>query len=373
MAKRVILAVAGAGKTYHICHEINPNKRNLILAYTHENIHNIQKELCDAYGAIPELTTVSTFHTFVYHHLILPYEPSIAQHFDCSGFVSQGITMIDPPSKSIKTSSGKLIANPKYIKRELLQHYVTCRGQYFCSKMSELVLQIRKNRKTLIDRLVFRLNLFYDSIMIDEFQDFREYDYELIMALSKKLNDVVLVGDYFQHSVSAKNNSGKPFKNKSVDVSYEVFVDELIRLGFDVDLTTLNKSRRCSEDVCNYISKKLNIDIESTGNNVGTINWVDDPISVLNDDKIIKLVYSESDKYLFPAINWSYSKGDTFDSACVILTNNLDNLDKDIFDSNKIKTATLNKLYVAMTRSRGDLHIMKSSTFKQVRDSYIKK
>lgn len=32
MAKRVILAVAGAGKTYHICHEIDPTKRNLILA-----------------------------------------------------------------------------------------------------------------------------------------------------------------------------------------------------------------------------------------------------------------------------------------------------------------------------------------------------
>lgn len=41
MAKRVILAVAGAGKTYHICHEIDPTKRNLILAFTHENIHNL--------------------------------------------------------------------------------------------------------------------------------------------------------------------------------------------------------------------------------------------------------------------------------------------------------------------------------------------
>ena len=45
MAKRVILAVAGAGKTYHICHTIDPTKRNLILAFTHENIFNIQKEL----------------------------------------------------------------------------------------------------------------------------------------------------------------------------------------------------------------------------------------------------------------------------------------------------------------------------------------
>ena len=87
MAKRVILAVAGAGKTYHICHEIDPTKRNLILAFTHENIYNIQKELCDAHGCVPELTTVSTFDSFVYHQLVLPYEPSIAEHFGCPKFV----------------------------------------------------------------------------------------------------------------------------------------------------------------------------------------------------------------------------------------------------------------------------------------------
>lgn len=81
MAKKVILAVAGAGKTYHICHKIDPTKKNLILAYTHENIHNIQKELCDAHGCVPELTTVMTFDAFVYHNLILPYEPSIANNF----------------------------------------------------------------------------------------------------------------------------------------------------------------------------------------------------------------------------------------------------------------------------------------------------
>ena len=52
MAKRVILAVAGAGKTYHICHSIDPNKKNLILGFTHENIHNIMDELIDAYGQV---------------------------------------------------------------------------------------------------------------------------------------------------------------------------------------------------------------------------------------------------------------------------------------------------------------------------------
>ena len=371
MAKRVILAVAGAGKTYHICHEIDPTKRNLILAFTHENIHNIQKELCDAHGCVPELTTVSTFDSFVYHQLVLPYEPSIAEHFGCPKFVSRGICTIDPPPQTIKNTKGKPVANPLYKKKDRLAHYVTMRGQYYCATLSELVLQIKKNRESLIKRVAARLNLFYDCVLIDEFQDFREYDYELIMALAKQLNDVVLVGDYHQHSVSATNNSGKPFKNKSTDVSYDTFVAELQRSGFEVDLTTLDKSRRCSAEICDYVSEKLHISITSSGDHSGAVRWIDDdPTSVLDDDRIIKLVFQEAGKYSFPALNWSYSKGETVDSACVILTDGLDNLDSDKFNPDRVKPSTLNKLYVAMTRSRGDLYLMKASTFKAIKDAY---
>lgn len=214
--------------------------------------------------------------------------------------------------------------------------------------------------------------MFYDCVLIDEFQDFREYDYVLIMALAKKLEDVVLVGDYHQHSVSATNNSGKPFKNKKVKVSYDDFVASIIKEGFTVDVSTLAKSRRCSKDVCNYVSQKLGIEITSNGDHSGAVKWIDDnPYSVLDDDRIIKLVFQEAGKYSFTALNWSYSKGDTFDSACVILTDGLDNLDSDKFNSDRLRPSTLNKLYVAMTRSRGDLYLMKASTFKAIRDSYI--
>lgn len=371
MAKKVILAVAGAGKTYHICHKIDPTKRNLILAFTHENIHNIQKELCDAHGCVPELTTVSTFDSFVYHQMILPYESSISEHFGCPKFFSRGICTIDPPSRTIKNIRGKPVANPLYKKKDRLEHYVTKRGQYYCATLSELVLQVKKNQESLIKRVAARLNLFYDCVLIDEFQDFREYDYELIMALAKQLNDIVLVGDYHQHSVSATNNSGKPFKNKSTDVSYDDFVAELQKTGFEVDLTTLDKSRRCSAEICDYVREKLHISITSTGDHDGAVKWIDnDPSSVLDDDRVIKLVFQNAGKYSFPSLNWSYSKGDTIDSACVILTDGLDNLDSDKFNPDIIKLSTLNKLYVAMTRSRGDLYLMKSSTFKVLKDAY---
>ena len=70
-------------------------------------------------------------------------------------------------------------------------------------------------------------------------------------------------------------------------------------------------------------------------------------------------------------MNWSYSKGDTFQSTCVILTDKFDDIDNVNFITKGIPTSTINKLYVAMTRSKGDLLLIKSSTFKKIKSAYI--
>jgi len=372
MDKRVMLAVAGAGKTYHICHSIDAHKRNLILAYTHENIHNINSELIDAFGQIPELTTVITFDSFVYRYCVCPYEPTIAGYFSREEFRSKGITTKDPPPKTL-TKNGRSIPNPKYINKDQLGHYITQDNQYYCATISELVMYIKKGTSSLIKRVAARLNLFFDQVLIDEFQDFREYDYELIVGLSKLLNSVLLVGDFYQHSVSAINNSGKPFKNRADDVSYSGFLEELKNLKFSIDDNTLSKSRRCSKDICAFIKEKLRINIQSAEINSGRVIWVeeDEIDAVLQDSSILKLVYNEASSYSFRAMNWSYSKGDTVSAACVILTDKFEKMDTDMFSLSGITTPTLNKLYVAMTRSKGDLYLIKASNFKKIKTAYL--
>lgn len=371
MAKRVILAVAGAGKTYHICHAIDSKKRNLILAFTRENVANIQRELINAFGTIPELTTISTFDSFVYHNLILPYEPSIGAHFGYAQFASKGITTIDPPPQRVKSSGGKMIPNRRYVTKDKLSHYIDTGFRYYCATLSELALQVKNGKATLVGRAANRLSLFYDEICIDEFQDFREHDYDLIVKLSKALDNVTLVGDYYQHSVSAHNNSGRPFAKGKVEIGYQEFLGKLKKEGFEIDETSLRESRRCAPAVCSFVSEKLGIQIVSSGNNEGEVIWVEeDPDAILSNDRIVKLVYNNADDYAFRSVNWSYSKGDTMDSTCVVLTNRFEKLAEESFSLEGISRQTINKLYVALTRSRGDVYLIRASVFKSVRDRY---
>ena len=55
-----------------------------------------------------------------------------------------------------------------------------------------------------------------------------------------------------------------------------------------------------------------------------------------------------------------------------ILVDIIEKLAEDKFSTKKISISTLNKLYVAMTRSRGDLYLIKASTFKKLQNAYIK-
>lgn len=79
MDKRIILATAGSGKTFHLCHELNSTKRNIIIAYTHQNISNILKELYENFGKVPDNTLVMTFHSFIYKFMIRPFDKMIWQ------------------------------------------------------------------------------------------------------------------------------------------------------------------------------------------------------------------------------------------------------------------------------------------------------
>ena len=367
MDKRVILAVAGSGKTYYLCNNLDPEKKNLVLAFTHENVGNLLSELVKAYGKVPELTSVMTFDAFMYRLLLKPYEYSIPIFFDCE-FVSKGITTINAPSISI--SRGKRnFSNPNYVSKDCLEHYVTETGYYYCDRLAELILQVKIGKEKLVSHACKKLNDFFDGIYIDEFQDYRKYDYDLLMKLTKYMNYILLVGDYYQHSVSGTNNSGRPFSNKKTIISYNEFITTLEHQKFEIDNHSLSYSRRCSVEVCDFVRDRLGIEIYGNKERDGKIIIVKDieeARKIIEDNGITKLVYQNATKCPYYAVNWSYSKGDTMKSTCVILGSTTEVLLDFKQKCNKIAPSTLNKLYVALTRATGDVYIISSKIMKKL-------
>lgn len=367
MAKQVMLAVTGAGKTYTICNSLNPDKKNLILAFTHENIHNINKELIDNFGKIPELTNVMTYDAFLYRYILCPFEPTILKCFDKTDFVKKGITTKRPPNRTLLVK-GKRVSNWAYKKKEEFEHY-ELNGRYYCDTLAELILYVKEDKHKLIAKVADCINMFYDQVCIDEFQDFRAYDFDFIVSLAQKLNNVLLVGDYYQHSVSGDNNSGKPFDKMDM----QAFVEYLEKSKLIVDTTTLCRTRRCPKVICDFVKDKLGIEFGCNNEHIGNICWLDESNvhEVLNNDAIVKLVWNSAKKYSFNAVNWSYSKGDTYDAVCVILTDNVADLQNDSFNVSMLKEITKNKLYVAITRTKGDLYFVKKEVFDKFKKQYL--
>ena len=367
MDKKLVMAVAGSGKTYLICNSIDSEKRNLVLAFTHENIKNIHRELLGRFRAIPESTVVSTFHGFLYGECIQPYHKMICGLYGARPFSCEGVMFRTPPAAMIGNKF-----NVMYVKDNRLKHYIP-RKKYYCSLMAKLIL---KNDGTLLPAVINRANKFYDAIFIDEYQDYRTEEYELLSKIIQGFDgDVFLVGDYYQHSVSGDNNTGKPFGTAQKPKTYQEYKNIIQRLGVDIDETTLCKSRRCSKPVCDFVKTKMGIEIESFDDHAGDVIQVLDAAEaerILCDDSICKLLLREAGKYSFICFNWSYSKGDTYEKTCVILTGDTSNLMENSFRYDRIAPTTRNKLYVALTRSRTNVYVMPKPVFDQVKDKYCR-
>lgn len=368
MDKRVVLAVAGSGKTYHLCNKIDKTKRNIIIAYTNENIKNIRNEICKKFKYIPENTQIMTFHSFIYKYMIRPFDLLIGEYYGVENFISKGILINNPPEKSFK-KDGYWLKNPLYVNDKKLKHFMF-KNKYYCEYLSKLIIKTNNRKISLIKSGCKNINRFFDCIYVDEMQDFREENWKLLVKIIENVENIFLVGDFNQHSVNATNNTGKPFKVKDGYIDYNEYKKYLESIGLKVDDKSLKKSRRCSKEVCEFINKKLKIAIESNETNSGKIIVLEEQNEIENiikNDKIIKLVWNAPEKYQFNSVTWGYSKGDTYENTCVILTDVYSKLNEALFVPNDSVSST-NKLYVALTRSKGNVYLLK----KNLLDKYCR-
>lgn len=354
MDKRIVLAVAGSGKTYYIANDFKEGERVILISFTNSNVDNIRKEVRKRFnGIIPENVKIITFDKFIYNILLKPLEP--ISLFPKNR--SKGVDVFLKPENDTR--------KPNYVKKGNVGHFVSSENKYFVSRMSKLFLEQNQEYKI---RALSRLLKYCDAIYFDEFQDYKKEDFKVMKYLLEKAKlKVIAVGDIYQSCLTPIRNTTRdpyaPFNkiNNAADLKKE-FIKKVI-----VDEITLEKSRRVPRAVCDMINTRIGINIQpftETETKIINLGIIEEIHEVMIDSSIPKLIWDKKTihKQGQNYVNWSYSKGDTYSQACVILTENTSNPEK----WSKIHSVkTRNALYVALTRSEGDLYLITNSDYKK--------
>ena len=294
--KRVILAVAGSGKTTYIVDSLSSEKRSLIVTYTRANYATLHKKICGKFrGNWPENITLMTYFSFLYKFC---YRPFLSDEIKAKGILYD--------------------CNPdRYIKQSQFAYYLS-KGKYLYSNRLSLLLE---KRQALGD-VKARIKKYFDEFIIDEIQDLAGRDFSFLEQIMTVDVDMLFVGDFYQHTFDTSrdgNVNNSLFRNK---VAYET---RFARKGFLIDNTTLKNSWRCSKCICDYIRENIGIEIYSNHPyaDKAAIKFVFDVDSIgriLDDIQTIKLHYQNGSKAGIGHKNWGDTKGeDHYQDVCVLL------------------------------------------------------
>ncbi len=333
MDKRIILAVAGAGKTTHIVENLNNEMRSVIITYTIGNYANLRKKIVREFNdKWPENITLMSYFTFLYSFC---YKPFLADKVRARGIIYES-------NKS------------RFVNKENANFYLTD-SKYFYSNR----LAFSFEYFDIIEDIKQRIDSYFDELVIDEIQDISGRDFNFLLKIMEANVNMLFVGDFFQHTFDTSRDGNV---NKNLFNDYTNYKAKFLSKGFNVDETTLNLSWRCNQSTCKFIRENLGIEINPHNNieqfKVNYIENKNDIFDILNNDNIIKLHYNNSSTYGENHKNWGEVKGeDCYKDVCIVLNKTTE---KKYKEGKLIKLApsTKNKLYVALTRARNNTYLI---------------
>ncbi len=332
MGKCLILAVAGSGKTTTLICKLNLEERFLLVTYTINNLNHLRKSVLRKFGYLPENIKICSYFQFLYSFCFKPF----------CGLKSgaRGISFKRPP----EPTRYKVGTDGFYMNSERMMY--SNRIAHYCEQ--ECVEEIKA-----------RLDKYYDWMMIDEVQDIAGRDFNLMMKIIPEKCNSLFVGDFYQHTYDTSNDGNV---NTSLYDDYKKFLKRWKAAGVTIDNTTLGKTHRCSEEICQFVVK-TGIAIDSTGTATGKVILVDEEDTandIITNDRIPKLFYDKCYSYACASMNWGASKGiDSFEDVCVVLNKTTMALySKDRL--HELNSQTKNKFYVACTRAHRNLYLMDS-------------
>lgn len=230
MDKRVVFAVAGSGKTSSIIDSLENNSRCLIVTYTDNNTRHLKNRVIEKFGEIPGGVRIYSYFTFLYSFCFRPicgYE-----------LKTKGINFNFPLPQYSQRS-----------KKNSREHYIDKNDRLYANRIAKLLIEFDA-----VPDVIQRVEKFYDMVCFDEIQDFAANDFNLICSLSKANLDIRLVGDFYQHTFDTSRDGNT---QKSLHECFDKYCAKLNKAGFEVDLTSLSNSYRCSPSVCSFVSKNI--------------------------------------------------------------------------------------------------------------------
>ncbi|WP_133493228.1 DNA helicase UvrD [Alcanivorax sp. 24] len=345
MDKRVIFSVAGSGKTSLLIDKIEIDSKALIVTYTVNNYENIISRIVEKIGQMPKGVRVYTYFSFLNSFCFKPVAGRSIRF--------NGICWDKPPPHTSKLKIGDRM------------RYFTKDGRIYHNRLAKL-LDVRNYFPDVVERI----DKFFDCFYVDEVQDFAGHDFNFLCSLMDINSEICLVGDFYQHTFDTSsdgNVNGNLYKN------YEKYKEKLKKTGLCIDEDTLSKSYRCPENVCDFVFKEMGIKIYSHDVNKGEVVYMEkkkDVNELLSDRKVVKLFYEKSYNYISPSQNWGATKGlDCYTDVCVFLNNKTEKLYKE-GGLKGMSPTTLNKLYVACTRAKGNVYLVPQRLASDLKKNY---
>lgn len=334
MDKKLMLAVAGAGKTTYIINNLSATKRTLIITYTIGNYNNLIRKISTKFnGEWPENVTVMKYFSFLYSFC---YKPFFADRVK-----AKGIVYVDNPNRFAKQTD---------------RRYYLSTDEYFYSNRLALFLE----KSHAIERIKRRLETYFDEFVVDEVQDIAGRDFSFLELLMSANINMLFVGDFFQHTFNTSRDANV---NKNLFEDQNAYIARYTSKGITCDRTTLISSYRCSQNVCRYITDALGINIASnrTAMDNTEVSFISEPAEcshILSDPQIIKLHYQNGHRCGSGHKNWGETKGeDCYNDVCVLLNTNTAKKYA-TGKLNELAPSTRNKLYVAITRAHGNVYFI---------------
>ena len=248
------------------------------------------------------------------------------------------------------------------LKRTNKRFYLDKRRRLYYSRMAGFL-----NTMSLVPDVQRRLSNYFDCFFVDEIQDFAGHDFNLVCDLSSENTRTMLVGDFYQHTYDTSRDGNV---NKNLHKNLTGYKNKLKKKGYDIDVTSLHKSYRCSQTVCDFVSQRIGIAIDSHRKDETRLEYIDNEAradQLFHRDDIVKLFYQSHQKYQCFSDNWGASKGiDSYGSVCVVFNNKTDDHYKK-GQLTSLAPITKNKLYVACTRSRADLFFVPENTIESTK------